>query len=237
MTAATSKLGADMDELISLLREIRPSYGDVGSRDVDVRKRQEQIDRAIELLARQPAAPSVEQDERGAVSRIACTVDGDEIAAIRKASELMCEMGYHAEASQITCFLARTSRAASTSANVAQGAEAVAWREEAQKLFTRCKLWPEKSDDGFMALLELRNHFEKLLKNDALTAPPARTAPTDDARDAIRRLALEESVQIIETYRIPVGNSPAGEMAAGWTLDALHEIRDAIRELTAGDTK
>jgi hypothetical protein len=195
MTTTTSKLGADMDELISLLREIRPSYGDVGSRDVDVRKRQEQIDRAIELLARQPAA-----------------IDKQEAAWIR--------MDHLRQAQQ-----------------AAQGAEAVAWREEAQKLFTRCKLWPEKSDDGFMALLELRNHFEKLLKNDALTAPPARTAPTDDARDAIRRLALEESVQIIETYRIPVGNSPAGEMAAGWTLDALHEIRDAIRELTAGDTK
>jgi hypothetical protein len=67
-------------------------------------------------------APSVEQDERGAVSRMACTVDGDEITAIRKASELMCAMGYPGEASQITCFLARISRAASTSANVAQGA-------------------------------------------------------------------------------------------------------------------
>ncbi|TCK39689.1 hypothetical protein B0G84_5029 [Paraburkholderia sp. BL8N3] len=39
------------ERLIELLREIRPNYGDVGSRDVDVRKRQEQIDEAIALLA------------------------------------------------------------------------------------------------------------------------------------------------------------------------------------------
>ena len=38
------------ERLIELLREIRPNYGDVGSRDVDVRKSQEQIDEAIALL-------------------------------------------------------------------------------------------------------------------------------------------------------------------------------------------
>jgi len=42
---------------------------------------------------------------------IGCAVDGDEIGAIRKASELMCAMGYTADASQITCFLARVARA------------------------------------------------------------------------------------------------------------------------------
>ena len=39
----------------------------------------------------------------------------------------------------------------------------------------------------------------------------------------------EACAKIIETYRIPVGNSPAGEMACEWTHDALKEIRDAIR--------
>ncbi|MFM0435946.1 hypothetical protein PQQ84_05760 [Paraburkholderia strydomiana] len=64
MTATTSKLGADMtDELIELLREIRPNYGDVRSRDVDVSKRQEQIDRAIALLTRQPAAIDKQEAE------------------------------------------------------------------------------------------------------------------------------------------------------------------------------
>ena len=39
----------------------------------------------------------------------------------------------------------------------------------------------------------------------------------------------EACINIIETYRIPVGNSAAGEMACEWTYDALHEIRDEIR--------
>jgi hypothetical protein len=39
----------------------------------------------------------------------------------------------------------------------------------------------------------------------------------------------EAFVQIIEEYQIPVGNSPAGELACEWTYDALKEIRDDIR--------
>lgn len=49
----------------------------------------------------------------------------------------------------------------------AQSGEPVAWREEAQRLFDRCKLWPEETGDGFMALLELRNHVGALLENAA----------------------------------------------------------------------
>jgi len=36
-------------------------------------------------------------------------------------------------------------------------------------------------------------------------------------------------IEILETYRIPVGNSRSGELACEWTYRALHEIRDAIR--------
>lgn len=39
----------------------------------------------------------------------------------------------------------------------------------------------------------------------------------------------EACAKIVETYRIPVGNSAAGEMACEWTHDALKEILDAIR--------
>ena len=39
----------------------------------------------------------------------------------------------------------------------------------------------------------------------------------------------EACAKIVETYRIPVGNSVAGEMACEWTHDALKEILDAIR--------
>lgn len=40
----------------------------------------------------------------------------------------------------------------------------------------------------------------------------------------------ERCVALIETYRVPVGNSRSGEMAAEWTLDALREVRDKIRK-------
>jgi hypothetical protein len=38
-------------------------------------------------------------------------------------------------------------------------------------------------------------------------------------------LIVKECIDKIETYRIPVGNSAAGEMACEWTYDALKEIR------------
>ena len=40
---------------------------------------------------------------------------------------------------------------------------------------------------------------------------------------------MERCIDIIESYRIPVGNSAAGEMACEWTYGALKTIRDAIR--------
>jgi hypothetical protein len=45
------------DDLIELLRELRPNYGDVGSRDVDVTERQRKIDAAIALLSAAPPRP------------------------------------------------------------------------------------------------------------------------------------------------------------------------------------
>jgi len=44
------------------------------------------------------------------------------------------------------------------------------------------------------------------------------------------QLIVRECIDKIETYRIPVGNSAAGEMACEWTYAALKEIRDEIRE-------
>ena len=41
---------------------------------------------------------------------------------------------------------------------------------------------------------------------------------------------LAECIDLIETYRIPVGNSRSGELAAEWTYSALVEIRDNICE-------
>jgi len=44
------------------------------------------------------------------------------------------------------------------------------------------------------------------------------------------KLIVRECIDKIETHRIPVGNSAAGEMACEWTYDALKEIRDEIKE-------
>ena len=43
-------------------------------------------------------------------------------------------------------------------------------------------------------------------------------------------LIVAECVDKIETYRIPVGNGAADELACEWTYDALKKIRDDIQE-------
>ena len=44
------------------------------------------------------------------------------------------------------------------------------------------------------------------------------------------QLIVKECIDKIETYKIYVGNSAAGELACEWTYDALKEIRDDIKE-------
>lgn len=51
-----------------------------------------------------------------------------------------------------------------------------------------------------------------------------------DRVDQLANLIVQECVDKIESYRIPVGNSAAGEMACEWTYAALKEIRDEIKE-------
>ena len=43
-------------------------------------------------------------------------------------------------------------------------------------------------------------------------------------------LIVMACVEIVEAQRVPVGNSPAGEMAAKWTMNALRDTRDEIKE-------
>lgn len=42
---------------------------------------------------------------------------------------------------------------------------------------------------------------------------------------------LKSSINIVESYKVSVGNSAAGERAAEWTMENLREIREEIREL------
>jgi hypothetical protein len=60
--------------------------------------------------------------------------------------------------------------------------------------------------------------------------------PADDTalREMIKKageVMRGKTINELETYRIPVGNSPAGELACEWTYDALMDIRDEIRDL------
>lgn len=51
-----------------------------------------------------------------------------------------------------------------------------------------------------------------------------------DRIDQLAELIVQECVDKIESYRIPVGNSSSGELACEWTYNALKEIRDEIKE-------
>ena len=52
----------------------------------------------------------------------------------------------------------------------------------------------------------------------------------DFDKEKFAELIVRECIDKIETYRIPVGNSAAGEMACEMTYSALMEIRDEIKQ-------
>lgn len=51
----------------------------------------------------------------------------------------------------------------------------------------------------------------------------------DIEMEKFAELIAKDCIHYIETHRIPVGNSAAGEMACEWTYDALKSIRDEIK--------
>ena len=77
--------------------------------------------------------------------------------------------------------------------------------------------------------------FEEWRK-DRLTMDGYPQYSAEDAWDASRRAALEEAIEVITSYQVPVGNSAAGEMACEWTMDALAQVRSAIRDLAKEPT-
>ena len=52
----------------------------------------------------------------------------------------------------------------------------------------------------------------------------------DTRIEKFAELIVRECIDKIETHRIPVGNSAAGETACEMTYSALKEIRDEIKE-------
>jgi hypothetical protein len=85
----------------------------------------------------------------------------------------------------------------------------------------------------------MNKRIQDLMYHAGLTASGCWDEMDDYDRKAIEKfgqLIVRECVEIIETQRVPVGNSPAGEMAAKWTMDALRECRDEIKEYFSEQT-
>lgn len=80
------------------------------------------------------------------------------------------------------------------------------------------------------------NEYTEVLSAYIANGRKALSQPTDDTalREMIQKageVMRGKTINELETYRIPVGNSPSGELACEWTYDALKEIRDEIRTL------
>jgi hypothetical protein len=63
-------------DMITLIRSLRPEFGAVGSRDVDVRAKQEAVDRVIAALASQPAAAASTAAVRDRLTELAARIAG-----------------------------------------------------------------------------------------------------------------------------------------------------------------
>ena len=66
----------------------------------------------------------------------------------------------------------------------------------------------------------------RLITIDGIT----RYALDDEFEQRFAESIIRDCIDKIETHRIPVGNSAAGEMACEWTYSALKEVRDEIKE-------
>ena len=62
--------------------------------------------------------------------------------------------------------------------------------------------------------------------NDWVNIGPVQRA----ALEEFTELVVRNCVEIVETQRVPVGNSAAGETAARLTMLALRDTRDEIKE-------
>ena len=115
--------------------------------------------------------------------------------------------------------LSKNQRSINTSGAHVDGGDVEALREQFEKLLSDSGRACRYEGDGQYAF---PHDFSWFFYQAGYAAAKAETA----AAVAKER---ERCIGIIESYRIPVGNSAAGEMACEWTYDALKTIRDAIR--------
>ena len=69
----------------------------------------------------------------------------------------------------------------------------------------------------------------KFMAEETINKKISKNAELDAFAEKFAELIVQECLNKIETHRIPVGNSAAGEMACEWTYAALKEIRDEIK--------
>ena len=69
-------------------------------------------------------------------------------------------------------------------------------------------------------------HKESCELAKLLAAAQMQSTVDQDFADGVRA-----AIAVIESHKIPVGNSAAGEMACEWTYEALKEICEKLREL------
>lgn len=76
------------------------------------------------------------------------------------------------------------------------------------------------------------NERIKQLLNQAGIYQPDRFDAIDGSNqmEKFAKLIVQQCIDKIETYHIPVGNSSSGELACEWTYTALKEIRDDIKD-------
>jgi hypothetical protein len=82
----------------------------------------------------------------------------------------------------------------------------------------------------------MNDRIQELMKKSMVNTPDmSRPGRKELDPEKFAELIVQECINKIEAYQIPVGNSAAGEMACKWTYDALKEIREEIRELLRPD--
>lgn len=59
---------------------------------------------------------------------------------------------------------------------------------------------------------------------------PEQVGMYQELMEKFAELIVQDCVDIIEAQQVPIRPSPSGEIAARWTMDALRECRDAIKE-------
>lgn len=88
----------------------------------------------------------------------------------------------------------------------------VEWIEKAREIYERCKFWPERTADGLMALLELRNHVFAALSSPA-TPEPER--PDHERQSTLIRDFVERQIEAATPGPV---SAPAGEVVAAIAL-------------------